>query len=69
MHPSSLGRSMPGTSRRTVLRGLGGATLLGAGVPLLGACAGSSSGSSGTKTVTVGSNASDAVPTPSLPPT
>jgi multiple sugar transport system substrate-binding protein len=52
---------MPGTSRRTVLRGLGGAAVLGAGIPLLSACAGSST-SSDTKTVTVGSNASDAVP-------
>ncbi|MEU0213124.1 ABC transporter substrate-binding protein [Streptomyces canus] len=61
MHRFSLGQPMSGTSRRTVLRGLGGAAVLGAGIPLLSACAGSSA-SSDTKTVTVGSNASDAVP-------
>ncbi|UUU19878.1 ABC transporter substrate-binding protein [Streptomyces sp. DSM 40750] len=61
MHPSSLGQSMPGTSRRAVLRGLGGAALLGAGIPLLSACGGSGT-SSDPKTVTLGSNASDAVP-------
>src|SRR5438874_359774 len=61
MHHSFLGQPMSGTSRRTVLRGLGGAAVLGAGIPLLSACAGSSA-SSDTKTVTVGSNASDAVP-------
>ncbi|WDF43715.1 ABC transporter substrate-binding protein [Streptomyces sp. T12] len=61
MHLSSLGQSMPGTSRRTLLRGVGGAAVLGAGVPLLSACGGGGSASD-PKTVTVGSNASDAVP-------
>ncbi|MER5184878.1 ABC transporter substrate-binding protein [Streptomyces sp. NPDC002896] len=62
MHLSPSGLSVPGPSRRSLLRGIGGAAALGAGIPLLSACGGSSSGSSGTKTVTVGSNASDAVP-------
>ncbi|MFV8184002.1 MULTISPECIES: ABC transporter substrate-binding protein [unclassified Streptomyces] len=49
-------------SRRSLLRGVGGAVLLaGAGVPLLSACGDSSSGSD-PKTVSLGSNASDAVP-------
>jgi multiple sugar transport system substrate-binding protein len=52
---------MPCTSRRTVLRGLGGAAVLGAGVPLLSACGGSGAVSD-PKTVSLGSNASDAVP-------
>jgi multiple sugar transport system substrate-binding protein len=52
---------MPGTSRRSLLRGVGGAAVLGAGIPLLSAC-GSSGTSADPKTVTVGSNASDAVP-------
>ncbi|MFF7236406.1 ABC transporter substrate-binding protein [Streptomyces collinus] len=52
----------PGPSRRSLLRGAGGAALLaGAGIPLLSACGGSGS-SADPKTVTVGSNASDAVP-------
>ncbi|MET7655763.1 hypothetical protein ABZT00_33755, partial [Streptomyces sp. NPDC005486] len=61
MRHSSLGRTLPGTSRRAVLRGLGGAALLGAGIPLLSACGGSGAAAD-SKTVTVGSNASDAVP-------
>jgi multiple sugar transport system substrate-binding protein len=48
-------------SRRTLLRGIGGAAALGAGIPLLSACGGSGT-SADPKTVTVGSNASDAVP-------
>jgi multiple sugar transport system substrate-binding protein len=44
-----------------VLRGVGGAVALGAGIPLLSACGGSST-SSDSKTVTLGSNGSDAVP-------
>ncbi|MET9660296.1 ABC transporter substrate-binding protein [Streptomyces sp. NPDC006510] len=51
-----------GPARRTVLRGLGGAAALGAGIPLLSACGGSTSGSSDPNTVTLGSGASDAVP-------
>jgi multiple sugar transport system substrate-binding protein len=62
MRPSPSGLSVPGPSRRSLLRGAGGAALLtGAGIPLLSACGGSGSGSD-PKTVTVGSNASDAVP-------
>ncbi|MGN9755492.1 ABC transporter substrate-binding protein [Streptomyces sp. SD31] len=63
MHHTSSpsGLSLPSTSRRTVLRGVGGAAVLGAGIPLLSACGGSGSASD-PKTVTVGSNASDAVP-------
>ena len=61
MHPSSSSHPLSGTSRRTLLRGIGGAAVLGAGVPLLSACGGSGSASD-PKTVTVGSNASDAVP-------
>ncbi|MEU3783043.1 extracellular solute-binding protein [Streptomyces sp900129855] len=52
---------MPGTSRRALLRGMGGAAVLGAGIPLLSACGGSGS-SSDPKTVSLGSNQSDAVP-------
>ncbi|MEV5435979.1 ABC transporter substrate-binding protein [Streptomyces sp. NPDC052682] len=48
-------------SRRSVLRGVGGAALLGAGIPLLSACGGSGSATD-SKTVSLGSNASDAVP-------
>ncbi|MEU0005396.1 ABC transporter substrate-binding protein [Streptomyces sp. NPDC006314] len=62
MRLSPSGLSVPGPSRRSLLRGAGGAALLaGAGVPLLSACGGSGS-SSDPKTVTLGSNASDAVP-------
>ncbi|MEU2556514.1 ABC transporter substrate-binding protein [Streptomyces sp. NPDC013313] len=58
--PSTL--SVPGPSRRSLLRGAGGAALLaGAGTPLLSACGGSGSAAD-PKTVTLGSNASDAVP-------
>ncbi|MFJ4520723.1 ABC transporter substrate-binding protein [Streptomyces sp. NPDC088810] len=62
MRLSPSGLSLPGPSRRSLLRGAGGAALLaGAGIPLLSACGGSGSGSD-PKTVTVGSNQSDAVP-------
>jgi multiple sugar transport system substrate-binding protein len=56
-----LSSSLPSPSRRGVLKGVGGAALLGAGIPLLSAC-GSSGGSSDPKTVSLGSNQSDAVP-------
>ncbi|WP_055525182.1 ABC transporter substrate-binding protein [Streptomyces graminilatus] len=52
---------VPGPSRRTLLRGVGGAAALGAGLPLLSACGSSDTGTD-TKTVTLGSNSSDAVP-------
>ncbi|MEU1008600.1 extracellular solute-binding protein [Streptomyces sp. NPDC005890] len=62
MRLSPSGLSLPGPSRRSLLRGASGAALLaGAGIPLLSACGGSGSGSD-PKTVTVGSNQSDAVP-------
>ncbi|MBZ3906296.1 MULTISPECIES: ABC transporter substrate-binding protein [Streptomyces] len=61
MHRFSPGRPMPAPGRRTVLRGIGGAVVLGGGIPLLSACAGSS-GAGDTKAVSLGSNASDAVP-------
>ncbi|GGW48025.1 ABC transporter substrate-binding protein [Streptomyces lucensis JCM 4490] len=62
MRLSTSGRPLPAPSRRSLLRGTGGAALLaGAGIPLLSGCGGSGS-SSDPKTVTVGSNASDAVP-------
>ncbi|MER5858411.1 ABC transporter substrate-binding protein [Streptomyces sp. NPDC059688] len=62
MRLSPSGSSVPGPGRRALLRGAGGAALLaGAGIPLLSACGSSGSGSD-PKTVTVGSNASDAVP-------
>lgn len=62
MRLSPSGLSVPGPSRRSVLRTAGGAALLaGVGTPLLSACGGSGS-SSDPKTVTLGSNASDAVP-------
>ncbi|WP_030601204.1 ABC transporter substrate-binding protein [Streptomyces fulvoviolaceus] len=56
-----LSSSLPAPSRRTVLRGVGGAALLGAGIPLLSACGGSGTAAD-PKTVTLGSKASDAVP-------
>ncbi|MFJ9004485.1 ABC transporter substrate-binding protein [Streptomyces canus] len=56
-----LSSSLPSPSRRGLLKGVGGAALLGAGIPLLSAC-GSSDSSSDSKTVTLGSNQSDAVP-------
>ena len=62
MRHSSLGQPMPGTSRRAVLRGLGGAALLGAGIPLLSACGGSGSRPPTRRPSPLGSNASDAVP-------
>ncbi|KUO13708.1 ABC transporter substrate-binding protein [Streptomyces sp. DSM 15324] len=52
---------LPSPSRRTLLRGIGGAAVLGAGIPLLSACGGSGT-SSDPKSVSLGSNASDAVP-------
>lgn len=62
MRLSPSGLSLPGPSRRSLLRGAGGAALLaGTGIPLLSACGGNGSGSD-PKTVTVGSNQSDAVP-------
>ncbi|MER5472980.1 ABC transporter substrate-binding protein [Streptomyces sp. NPDC002685] len=61
MHLPLSGLSAPTPSRRTLLRGIGGAAALGAGIPLLSACGGSGSAADA-KTVTVGSNASDAVP-------
>ncbi|MET9410284.1 ABC transporter substrate-binding protein [Streptomyces sp. NPDC002935] len=61
MHLPLSGLSAPTPSRRTLLRGIGGAAALGAGIPLLSACGGSGSAAD-PKTVTVGSNASDAVP-------
>lgn len=62
MRLSPSGLSVPGPSRRSLLRGAGGAALLaGAGIPLLSAC-GSSGSSSDPKTVSLGSNSSDAVP-------
>ncbi|MGW1714248.1 ABC transporter substrate-binding protein [Streptomyces sp. NPDC002156] len=62
MHHTPSGLSVPGPSRRTLLRGIGGAAALGAAVPLLSACGGDSDSGSDTKTVTLGSNSSDAVP-------
>ncbi|MDX3458108.1 ABC transporter substrate-binding protein [Streptomyces sp. ME02-8801-2C] len=61
MHYTPSGLAVPGPSRRTLLRGIGGAAALGAAAPLLSACGDSDSGSDA-KTVTLGSNASDAVP-------
>jgi multiple sugar transport system substrate-binding protein len=62
MHQTPSGLSLPSPSRRSLLRGVGGAALLaGAGIPLLSACGGSGAAAD-SKTVTVGSNASDAVP-------
>ncbi|MET7388218.1 ABC transporter substrate-binding protein [Streptomyces sp. NPDC005529] len=61
MHLHFPGHSAPTPSRRTLLRGIGGAAALGAGIPLLSACGGSGSAAD-PKTVSVGSNASDAVP-------
>ncbi|MFI6015341.1 ABC transporter substrate-binding protein [Streptomyces sp. NPDC051243] len=58
---SPSGLSLPSPSRRTLLRGIGGAAVLGAGIPLLSACGGSGTASD-PKTVTLGSKASDAVP-------
>ncbi|WP_328426357.1 ABC transporter substrate-binding protein [Streptomyces sp. NBC_00443] len=60
-HLSPSGLSLPSPSRRTLLRGIGGAAALGAGIPLLSACGGSGTASD-PKTVTLGSKASDAVP-------
>ena len=62
MPHSPSGLSLPGPSRRTLLRGIGGAAALSAAVPLLSACGGSSGSGGDSKTVTLGSNASDAVP-------
>ncbi|WP_128435422.1 ABC transporter substrate-binding protein [Streptomyces cyaneus] len=60
-HFSPSGLSLPSPSRRTLLRGVGGAAVLGAGIPLLSACGGSGTASD-PKTVTLGSKASDPVP-------
>ncbi|WP_369170513.1 ABC transporter substrate-binding protein [Streptomyces sp. R28] len=60
-HFTPSGLSLPSPSRRTLLRGIGGAAVLGAGVPLLSACGGSGTASD-PKTVTLGSKASDPVP-------
>ncbi|MEV7395318.1 carbohydrate ABC transporter substrate-binding protein, partial [Streptomyces sp. NPDC091215] len=62
MRISPSGLHLPGPSRRNVLRGAGSAALLAGGIPLLSACGGSGSSSSDSKTVSVGSNDSDAVP-------
>lgn len=63
MDLSPSGLSLPSPSRRSVLRGVGGAALLaGAGIPLLSACGSGSGSSSDSKTVSLGSNSSDAVP-------
>ncbi|MFF0221242.1 ABC transporter substrate-binding protein [Streptomyces sp. NPDC004629] len=62
MRHSPSGLPVQGPSRRALLRLTGGtAVLAGAGIPLLSACGGSGT-SFDPKTVTVGSNASDAVP-------
>ncbi|MFD7277344.1 ABC transporter substrate-binding protein [Streptomyces sp. NPDC059862] len=61
MHTTPSGLTLPGPSRRTLLRGVGGAAVLGAGIPLLSACGGSGT-AAGLKTVTLGSKASDPVP-------
>ncbi|GAB2845428.1 extracellular solute-binding protein [Streptomyces deserti] len=53
--------SLPAPSRRTLLRGVGGAVALGAGIPLLSACGGSGTAAD-PKTVSLGSKASDPVP-------
>ncbi|MFI6377726.1 ABC transporter substrate-binding protein [Streptomyces sp. NPDC050546] len=58
---SPSGLALPAPSRRTLLRGVGGAALLGAGIPLLSACGGSGTAAD-PKTVTLGSKASDPVP-------
>jgi multiple sugar transport system substrate-binding protein len=60
-HFTPSGLSLPSPSRRTLLRGVGGAAVLGAGIPLLSACGGSGAASD-PKTVTLGSKASDPVP-------
>jgi multiple sugar transport system substrate-binding protein len=60
-HTTPSGLALRPPSRRTLLRGMGGTAVLGAGIPLLSACGGSGTASD-PKTVTVGSNASDAVP-------
>ncbi|RZB18306.1 carbohydrate ABC transporter substrate-binding protein [Streptomyces sp. F001] len=61
MHTTPSGLTLPGPSRRTLLRGVGGAAVLGAGIPLLSACGGSGTAAD-PKTVTLGSKASDPVP-------
>ncbi|MFE7276082.1 ABC transporter substrate-binding protein [Streptomyces sp. NPDC057623] len=60
-HLTPSGLSLPSPNRRTLLRGIGGAAVLGAGIPLLSACGGSGTASD-PKTVTLGSKASDPVP-------
>ncbi|MEU6575628.1 extracellular solute-binding protein [Streptomyces sp. NPDC046805] len=62
MRRTPSGLAVPGPSRRSLLRGAGGtAALAAAGLPLLSACGGSGSAAD-PKTLTLGSNASDAVP-------
>ncbi|MEU6919300.1 carbohydrate ABC transporter substrate-binding protein, partial [Streptomyces olindensis] len=61
MQQPFLGRPLPAPGRRSVLRGMGGAALLGAGIPLLSACGGGGAAAD-PKTVSLGSNSSDAVP-------
>ncbi|MBV7700382.1 ABC transporter substrate-binding protein [Streptomyces sp. TRM70350] len=61
MHRTPSGLTLPSPSRRTLLRGVGGAAVLGAGIPLLSACGGSGTAAD-PKTVTLGSKASDPVP-------
>ncbi|MFD7436853.1 ABC transporter substrate-binding protein [Streptomyces sp. NPDC059861] len=61
MRRTPSGLTLPGPSRRTLLRGVGGAAALGAGIPLLSACGGSGAAAD-PKTVTLGSKASDPVP-------
>ncbi|WP_328364075.1 ABC transporter substrate-binding protein [Streptomyces sp. NBC_00457] len=58
---SPSGLALPAPSRRTLLRGIGGAAVLGAGIPLLSACGGSGTAAD-PKTVSLGSKASDPVP-------
>ncbi|MGP4011317.1 ABC transporter substrate-binding protein [Streptomyces sp. 4N124] len=58
---SPSGLALPTPSRRTLLRGIGGAAVLGAGIPLLSACGGSGTAAD-PKTVSLGSKASDPVP-------
>ncbi|AWW38751.1 sugar ABC transporter substrate-binding protein [Streptomyces sp. AS58] len=61
MRRTPSGLTLPDPSRRTLLRGIGGAAALGAGIPLLSACGGSGTAAD-PKTITLGSKASDPVP-------
>lgn len=58
---SPSGLALPAPSRRTLLRGIGGAAVLGAADTLLSACGGSGTAAD-PKTVSLGSKASDPVP-------